>query len=326
MKAMRYTRPGPAREVLEPCKLPLPEPGPGELRIRVRASGVNPSDVKSRARRALPGGFIVPHSDGAGVVDATGPGVPGLRAGQRVWFCNAQWQRELGSAAEFVVLPEALVHPLPEAVDFEVGACLGIPALTAWEAVHGGPTPLAGHTVLVQGGAGAVGQAAIQLARAAGARVLSTVSSPAKAELARWAGADAVLDYRHEDLAERVRALTAGRGVDRIIEINLAANAPQYPALLARGGEVCVVGSDDWQRPLPLADYLVHGLSLRFFIVYELEAARRRRAMGEIHAALESGALRHLPPQRFRLDQIATAHEAVEQGLGSGQVVLSLAD
>ncbi len=324
MKAMRYTRPGPAREVLEPCELPLPEPGPGELRIRVRASGVNPSDVKSRARRAPAGAFVVPHSDGAGVVDAIGPDVRGLQPGERVWFCNAQWQRPAGSAAEFVVLPETLVARLPAAIAFEEGACLGIPALTAWEAVQGGPAPVAGRTVLVQGGAGAVGQAAIQLARAAGARVLTTVSSPAKAELARWAGADAVLDYRHEDLAARVRELTHGRGVDRIIEINLAANAAQYPAVLARGGEVCVVGSDDWQRPLPLADYLVHGLSLRFFIVYELEAARRQRAMTEINAALERGALRHLPPQRFALGAIAAAHEAVEQGQGTGQVVLSL--
>lgn len=265
MQAQAYRQAGPARAVLQACELPRPEPGAGEVRIRVMASGVNPSDVKSRARRAPAGEFVVPHSDGAGVIDAVGPGVSDLRPGQRVWFCNAQWQRPLGSAAEFVALPQQLVQQLPEGIDFEVGACLGIPALTAWQAVHGGPGPLAGQTVLVQGGAGAVGQAAIQLARAAGARVLATVSSPAKAELARWAGAEVALDYRRDDLAARVHELTQGRGVERVIEINLAANATQYPALLARGGEVCVVGSDDWQRPLPLADYLVHGLSLRFF-------------------------------------------------------------
>ena len=203
MRAIRYDRTGPAREVLQLLAVPLPEPGPGEVRVRLQASGVNPSDVKARRAPQPRHPLVTPHSDGAGVVEAVGDGVPAARIGERVWTFNAQWRRPFGTAAECVVLPAALAVPLPEDVSFETGACLGIPALTAWEAVHG-EDAMDGETVLVQGGAGAVGHLAVQFAARAGKRVIASVSSSDKAALALSAGASAVVDYRNEDVAARI--------------------------------------------------------------------------------------------------------------------------
>jgi len=216
MQAAFYESTGPAREVLHVGRIELPEPGPGEVRVRVACSGVNPSDVKTRAglrNKTLPFPRIVPHSDGAGVIDAVGAGVPAGRVGERVWIWNAAWKRAWGTAAECVVLPAAQAVHLPDEAGFEAGACLGIPALTAYHAaaVDGG---VAGKAVLVAGGAGAVGHYAVQCARLLGARqVIATVSSDAKARLARDAGADLAVDYRREDAAARIREATAGAGV-----------------------------------------------------------------------------------------------------------------
>jgi len=228
MQAAFYEATGPAREVLHVGQIELPEPGPGGVRVRVVCSGVNPSDVKSRAglrTKALPFPRIVPHSDGAGVVDAVGAGVQSPRVGERVWIWNAAWKRAWGTAAEYVVLPAAQAVHLPEAAGFDAGACLGIPALTAYHAaaVDGG---VAGKSVLVAGGAGAVGHYAIQCARLLGARqVIATVSSDAKAKLALQAGADLAVDYKSPEAAARIREATRGAGVDRIIEVDIAANA-----------------------------------------------------------------------------------------------------
>ena len=246
MIAWTYERVGPAAEVLSKADLPAPEPGPGEVRVRIEWSGVNPSDVKSRGGLrgpTLPFPRVIPHSDGSGTVDAVGAGVDAGRIGQRVWVWNAAWGRPFGTAATFCCLPEAQAVPLPEAASGEAGACMGIPGLTAMHAVlmDGGG---AGRRVLVAGGAGAVGHYAVQLAsRFGAAQVLSTVSSPAKARLALEAGADHVIDYRTEPVVERVRELTGGRGVDRVIELDVAVNGAMDLQLLRTGGELVASGS-----------------------------------------------------------------------------------
>src|SRR5690348_15971075 len=226
MRAAFYESHGPAREVLSVGEQPTPAPAAGEVRVRIKASGVNPSDVKSRRRGS---GFplTIPHSDGAGVIDAVGPGVDPARVGERVWLWNGQWRRPFGTAAEFIALPSAQAVPLPDAVSFEVGACLGIPFLTAWRAVHRRPVRV-GDSLLVAGGAGAVGHYAVQLASRAGYRVIASVSSAEKAAVAQAAGAQATVNYREEDLAAAVQRFTGGAGVDRVIEVNLCANAAFY--------------------------------------------------------------------------------------------------
>src|SRR4029077_14443984 len=217
MRAAWYERNGSAREVLTLGEMPDPTPGPGEVLVRIHASGVNPSDVKSGARARIAFPRVIPQSDGAGIIAAVGDGVAPSRVGQRVWIYNAQWQRPFGTAASLVALPAGLTVPLARGVRFGPRACLGIPASTAHQAVFC-DGPVARKTVLVTGGAGAVGHYAIQLARWGGARVLATASSEAKADHARAAGAEAVFNYREEDVAAAVMAATAGAGVDRIVQ------------------------------------------------------------------------------------------------------------
>jgi NADPH2:quinone reductase len=325
MQAAYYETTGAAREVLLVGPLERPDPGPGEVRVRVVCSGVNPSDVKSRAglrNKTLPYPRIVPHSDGAGVVDAVGEGVTTLRTGERVWLWNAAWKRAWGTAAEYVVLPAQQAVALPETTSFAAGACLGIPALTAYHAaaVDGG---VAGKTVLVAGGAGAVGHYAVQCARLLGARqVLATVSSPAKAELALQAGADLAIDYRSDDVVAAVRGATGGQGVDRIIEVDIAANAALDLQLLRHGGDLVVYGSGAGEFKLPFFPLIVQHVRLRFFIVYELASADRAQASAHLAAWLRRGELRHNVAAHFPLARIAEAHELVESGRAMGNVVV----
>ena len=329
MLAASYDRTGPARDVLRVGELPTPTPGPGEVRVRVAWSGVNPSDVKARAGatgRPLPFPLVVPHSDGAGVVDAVGDGVPPGRVGERVWVWNAAWGRPFGTAAEYVVLPVAQAVPLPDGVPLAVGACLGIPALTAYHAVttDGG---VVGQRVLVAGGAGAVGHYAVQLARLLGARqVLATVSGPAKGELARAAGADVVVNYRTEDVAARVLEATDGEGVERVIEVDLGANLALDLAVLAPDGELVVYGSGQREVPVPFGPMILKNVGARFFIVYHLRPEVRRRAIAHLTALLAQGRLAHNVAARLPLGRIAEAHELVEQGRASGNVVLAVGD
>lgn len=327
MRAARYERVGPAREVLSIVELPTPEPGPGEVRVKVAFSGINPSDVKSRGGltgRAPPFPSVIPHSDGAGVIDAVGPGVPGARVGERVWTWNAAWGRPDGTAAEYVVLPSAQAVRLPDGVELAAGACLGIPALTALYAlqVDGG---VAGQRVLVTGGAGAVGHYAVQFARLSGARqVLATVSGPEKARLAREAGADEVLNYRTEDVPARVRELTGGVGVDRIVEVDLGANLAQDIASVRADGLIVPYGSGVRDIPVPFGPMIMKNIGLRFFIVYHLAPAARERALAELTALLERGALVHNVAERLPLAAIVRGHERVEQGQALGNVVLEV--
>lgn len=327
MQAAFYERTGPARDVLQLGELPLPEPGPGELRVRLRWTGVNPSDVKSRAglrSSVLPFDRVVPHSDGMGIVDAVGAGVDPARIGQRVWVWNAAWCRAFGTAAQFVVLPQRQAVPLADGVPDDAAACFGIPALTALHAmlVDGG---VAGKQVLVAGGAGAVGHYAVQFARLLGAaQVITTVSSAAKAELARAAGADTVIDYKTEDVAARVRAATQGRGIDRIVEVDIAANATLDLELLRPGGACVVYGSGAGQFQLPFFPLITKNIGLRFFIVYNLADDDHLTAQTLLTRLLARGALQHQIAARLPLAQIAQAHELVEQGRVVGNVVLQI--
>lgn len=331
MQVAFYDRSGPAAEVLQLADWPDPQPAPGELRVRLRWSGVNPSDVKSRAglrSSVLPFPRIVPHSDGMGVVDAVGAGVDASRIGQRVWVWNAGWGRAFGTAAQYVVLPQAQAVPLPDNVADEAGACLGIPALTALHAVLLGASAgggIAGQRVLVSGGAGAVGHYAVQMARALGARqVLATTSTAEKAAAARAAGADATVDYRQPDAAAQLRQATGGHGVDRVIEMDIGANAGLALELLRPGGDCVVYGSGSSPFSLPFFPLIVKNLNLRFFIVYNLAPADRARAEATLDTLLRRDRLVHAIADRLPLAQIARAHERVEQGLAIGNLVLAV--
>lgn len=327
MRAAFYERTGPAREVLTIGELPTPDPGLDEVRVQVAWSGVNPSDVKSRAgtrTKTLAFPRIVPHSDGAGVIDAVGEGVDRSRIGERVWLWNAAWGRAFGTAAEYVVLPSAQAVRLPDDVELEVGACLGIPALTAFHAIHldGG---VRARSVLVAGGAGAVGHYAIQFAKLAGAKqVITTVSSNDKARLASAAGADAVINYRNEDVAARCTEITGGVGLDRIVEVDLSVNAGLDLQILRPGGEIVVYGSNAGEIPIPFVPAIVKMAGFRFFIVYNLSVEDRRRAESAIARLLGEKRLLHNIATRLPLERIAEAHELVEQGRAVGNVVLQV--
>lgn len=327
MLAAFYTHTGSARDVLNVGELETPVAGPGEVRVKLACSGVNPSDVKTRGgvrSRDLPFPRIVPHSDGAGVIDAVGAGVSAQRIGERVWVWNAAWGRPMGTAAQYVVLPAAQAVPLPSDTGFDAGACLGIPALTAWHAVHcnGG---VDGRTVLVAGGAGAVGHYAVQFAKLGGARrVIATVSSEEKAALARSAGAAATVNYRTEDVVQRCLDLTAGAGVDRVVELDLAANLKTDLAAIRTDGEITVYGSGAPEIAVPFFPSILKNVRFQFFIVYNLAEPDRARAVSGVTALLAAGRLQHNIAQRLPLAEIAEAHELVESGRATGNIVLDV--
>jgi NADPH2:quinone reductase len=325
MRAAYYESNGPAREVLRVADVETPQAGRGEVRVRLRTSGVNPSDVKSRAglTRKIAFPRVIPHSDGAGEIDAVGEGVSPARVGERVWVWNGQWRRPFGTAAECIVLPSEQAVRLPANVTMEAGACLGIPAYTGYQGVLLARAK-EGSTVLVAAGAGAVGHYAIQFAKKRKATVITTVSSPAKAQIARAAGADHVIDYKREDVGERVMAITAKRGVDAVIEMDLAANARLLPTVLAPNGVVAVYGSGAAPASIPFQFLLQNSITLQFFLVYLMPAEMRQRATADITQMLEQGELIHNVAQTFDLGDMVAAHEAVESGKAMGNIVVKL--
>ena len=323
MRAAYYEKNGTAKDVLHVGEVETPQPGPGEVRIKLKTSGVNPSDVKNRmgTTRKIAFPRVIPHSDGAGVIDAVGEGVAKSRIGERVWTWNGQWKRPFGTAAEYIALAADQAVKLPDGTSDEAGACFGIPALTAWHAVDIAGTAN-GSAVLVAGGAGAVAHYAIQFAKARGATVLTTVSSAEKAKLARDAGADHTIDYKRENVGERVAALTKG-GVDAVIDLDLTANAPLIPVTLRPYGTLVVYGTGP-QVQFPGSFCLVNNITVKFMLVYELTPEARGRAIADITRMLAAGRLIHNVAARFGLDDIVAAHEAVEQGRAIGNVVLTL--
>jgi NADPH2:quinone reductase len=324
MRAAYYERNGAAREVLRVGEVDTPQAGPGEVRVKLATSGVNPSDVKTRqgATRKIAYPRVVPQSDGAGVIDQVGEGIAQSRVGERVWIWNGQWKRAFGTAAEYIALPAIQAVKLPHSVSFESGACLGIPAMTGFHAVAVAHADK-GTTLLVSGGAGAVSQYAIQFAKAQGATVISTVSSAEKAAAAREAGADHTIDYKRDNVGERVMQITGKRGVDAVLELDLAANAKLIPAVLRPKGSVIVYGTAP-EATIPAAFCLVNGIRLQFILVYELNTAERERAVSAISHALDHGTLvNRVAKPTYALADIAAAHEAVERGT-IGNVIVTM--
>ena len=324
MKAAVYTRQGPARDVLGLVELPTPQPGPGEVLVRIHASGVNPSDVKSRSGivgRAQAFPTITPHSDGAGVVESVGEGVDPRRIGERVWLWNGQWRRAQGTAASHIAIPADQAVPLLDTVDFATGACFGIPLLTAVHAVNlsaVGP----GDWLLVTGGAGAVAHYAIQVAAARGVNVIATASGNEKGAQAVAAGAKTWINYREEDVGSRVAELTGGAGVDSLIDLDLTANAGLSPVTLRPHGRLIVYGMSSNDPVIPGRWLLQNNITIALFLVYELSAEDRSKALLDIADLLDRGALQHRIAATFPLEEIVSAHELVEGG-ALGNVIVT---
>ena len=339
MRAVIYTRTGDA-SVLQVVQRPLEEPGEGEVRVRVVVSGVNPTDWKTRrgAFGRSPAEPTVPNHDGAGIVDAVGSGVAGIQAGDRVWVTLAADGRPAsGTAQEYTVVPAERVFPLPDGADFELGASIGIPGATAHRALtvaEDGPArlrpgALRDRAVLVAGGAGAVGNAAIQLARWAGATVIATASGEAKAGLAGRAGAHHVVNYRDTDATDQIRAV-APAGVDVIVEVAAGSNAELDQSVLKPGGTIAIYANDGGGPFAP--DVRTNmGLNTRyqFILLYTVGWDRIANAAAALNQAIDDGALRigeqaGLEVHRFDLDDTAAAHDAVEGG-AVGKVLVKVA-
>lgn len=325
MRAAYYEVNGPAATVLKVAEVETPKPGAGEVRVKLATSGVNPSDVKTRAGTVRKIAFprVIPHSDGAGTIDAVGDGVDKARIGERVWIWNGAWKRPFGTCAEYITLPARQAVSMPASTSFEDGACLGIPALTAWHAVTIDGS-VKGETILIHAGAGAVGHYAVQIAKAHGATVIATISSPEKAALAKTGGAAHVINYKSEDVGARVKEITGGKGVDRIIDMDITANAKLIPAVLRPRGTVVIYGIGGAEATIPAQYCLTSQIQLKFFLVYDLDDAAREAGLKGIGDMLKAGTLKHTVAATYPLDQIVAAHQAVESGKIMGNVVIRL--
>lgn len=325
MRAVWYEALGEAHKVLQYGERPTPEPGDGEVRVKIAVSGVNPSDVKRRAGRnqTMAYRWAVPDQDGAGRIDRVGPGVDPARVGERVWLHSTAWKRQIGTAAEYTTTPAFRAVPLAESISYTIGAGLGVPAMTAHRALFG-CGPVCDRTVMITGGAGAVGFYAIALAKWAGARVIATTSSEAKAADATRAGADHVIDYKREKVAERVAVLTGGRGVDHIVEVDFGANVAASVASLASGGSIAAYASMAAPEPaIPFYTMMFKNLRMLWVHVYEMSREAIDAATHDVGAWLASGRAVHPAYHRFPLERTADAHVAVERA-AVGKVVIDV--
>lgn len=324
MRAAWFEKQGPPRDSLVVGEMPDPEPGPGELRIRIAASGVNPGDVKKRQDTfgvGMPYPRIVPHSDGAGTVDEVGPGVDPGWVGKRVWCFGAQSYRPFGTAAELSVVPATHVTELPADVTFEQGALLGIPGITAHRAIHAGG-PLEGRTVLVQGGAGAVGTCAVGLARRAGATVVATVRHAEQFGVATSAGAHHVVESGEGSVA-RVAAIAPG-GIDHIVEVAFAANIESDEQILKLGGSIATYATNAPNPTIPFWPLVFKNLRVFFLGSDDFPLDDKRSAAQALNQAIGDGWLGLPVGAKFALEDIAEAHAFVEEGKGPGRVVVTI--
>jgi NADPH2:quinone reductase len=328
VRAVWYERTGPAAEALAFGEMATPVAGPGEVRVRLEASGVNPADVGRRggSYRAMEFPRVIPNSDGAGIVDQLGDGVTRLQLGQRVWLFNGQRNgRAFGTAAEYISLAEHLVTPLPDNLSFAEGATLGIPAMTAWCSLFC-DGPIAGRTVLVTGGAGAVGHYAVQLAKWGGAQVIATVSSAAKGEQARLAGADLVVNYRTDDVIAQAMAFTDKRGVDRVVDVDFGGNIATTLKLMAMNSTIAVYATNGNRNPVvPMRELMERCIGLRTLVLFALPPPLLAAAQADITKWLAAGARIHNIAGRFALSDTAQAHLAVEKGDKLGTVIVDCA-
>ncbi len=326
MKAIWYEEAGDAEKVLVFGDMDRPIPNRGEVLIRLHASGVNPSDVKTRsgARGPMAYSRVIPHSDGAGIIEAVGEGVVPSRIGQRVWVWNGAWGRAYGTCAEYISLPSEQAVSLPDEVSYDAGACLGIPACTAYYGVFSDGS-VEGKTVLVTGGAGAVGHYAVQFAKLGGANVITTVSGPDKAAHAETAGADSIINYREGDVAATIMDATEGRGVDRIVEVEFGGNLEVSNKILRPNSVIATYGSMGNMEPiLPFYPMMFKGVTLRMYLVYILSAEDRRMTTEGVNKMIAMGQIKHAITKTFSLEDTASAHKTVESGKGIGNIVVRI--
>jgi len=324
MKTALYTRNGTADAVLELSDKPISDPKSGEVLVKLATSGVNPSDVKSRAGRAPAYEFVVPHSDGAGTIEAVGEGVDVSRVGERVWVWNGQWQRQFGTAAEFITLPEFQATRLDDEITFETGACFGIPGLTAAHAINLLSSDNS-ETVLVTGAASAVGHYITQMATLMGRKVIGTASS-SKTDIVLEAGAAACIDYKSENVAERVLELTDGQGAGSVIDMDFYSTSQliSSPALQAKGTIYSYGSNDMGAIDVPFRDLLFKSISLQFFLVYELDRQERIAAIDRLNDFMRSGHANTRISHVLPFEDIVEAHQLVESGQASGNVVMQI--
>ena len=323
MFAAWYEKNGPAADVMNTGELPDPEPAPGEVRVRLHASAVNPSDVKARAgSRPIRWPKLIPNSDGAGVIDRVGAGVTAHRAGDRVWVFNGQWDRAFGTSAQYIVVPAVLAVALPRQLSWEQGACLGIPAMTAHRCLFA-DGPISGRTVLVTGGAGVVAHYAIQMAKWAGATVVTTVSSEAKAAHARAAGADVIVNYRTENAVERIRATTGG--IDRVVDVDFGKNLPLTSQVLRASGAIASYASmGDLEPKFPYGKLFQLNPTIRPVFVYTMPDTAKAQAHADIARWIDETRPVFAIAERHALGDVVNAHLAVERGEKTGHVVLAI--
>ena len=323
MKAVWYERNGDA-EILEYGEMPDPEPGPGEVLVRVVTSGVNPSDWKRRQGLTNQIEFprVIPNQDGAGVIEAVGPGVPQSRIGERVWLFESQFSRPFGTGAEYTVQPAGHTVPLPENTGFAMAAGLGVPTMTAHRCVFA-DGPVTNKTVLVTGGAGAVGHYAVQQAKLGGATVISTVSSEEKAQIAKAAGADHTINYREGDTAARILEVTGGRGVDHVVEVDMAANFAVSQQVLRSSGVLAVYAAGSAQGPSVPLKFKSTNVTTRMVLVYDMPEPAKTAAISDITKWLENGELTAFDGPHFSLEHLKDAHLAVEHA-AIGKVIVDV--
>ena len=325
MKAAWFEKFGSAEQVIQVGEQPKPVVALGQVLVKLATSGVNPSDVKKRAGASpslLDDGLVIPHSDGAGVIESVGPGVPEDRVGQRVWVYQAQYGRRLGTAAEYVVLDSNRAVHLPDNTEFSVGACLGIPVMTAHRCVYA-DGDISGQVVLVTGGAGRVGYYAIQWALIAGAEVIATASNDADRDTCLALGASAVVNHREPDWGKQVLIASQGKRVDRVIDVEFGANLPQILNCIATSGVVATYSSTQVKQPsLPFIDMMFMDLTLRMILVYAMPESAKQQAIEAITEALQTGKLQHRIAHKVTLDQITEGHKLVEQGGFGGCVIV----
>ena len=327
MQAAWFEKFGAARDVLVVGEKPAPVAGPGEVLVRLRTSGVNPSDVKKRAGsfpNLLDDGYVIPNSDGAGVIEAVGDGIDSRRIGEKVWVYQAQFGRRFGTAAQYVALDAARAVTLPIEAGFDVGACAGIPIMTAHRCVLA-DGPIAGQAVLITGGAGRVGYYAIQWAKMAGAKVIASASNARDEAVCREAGAQQVVNHREPGWGERVKALNGGKPVDRVIDVEFGANLPEVLNCIRTSGVIATYSSTQVKEPqLPFFRVMYLGLTIHFVIVYSMPEPAKKLAVADITQAFRDGMLQHRIADRVPLAEIARANELVELGGSNGCVVVKI--
>ena len=327
MKAFWFDVFGAAQDVLQQGDWPTPQPGPGEVLVQLHTTGVNPSDVKKRAGAfpdLLDAGPVIPHSDGAGVITAVGNGVPDSRIGERVFVYQAQYARQCGTAAEFVALDSLRAPVLPDNTSFEVGACIGIPVMTAHRCVFA-DGPVNDQRILVTGGAGRVGHYAIQWAHRAGARVIATASNEQDAAACREAGAEEVINHREPKWGKAVLDQTGGQKVDRVIDVEFGANLPELLQCVRIGATIATYSSTVVPEPaLPFRTMMFMDLTVRMVIVYAMPEEAKAQAAADTQAALTEGSLQHRIAETLPFDQMAKAHEIIEEGSVRGCVVVTI--